>query len=80
MIEILKYLKEHGQGLDSEIAKATRYPLSKVRLLLLELASKGEVLSCSTTRFVGGEKIEGIFSRISGYSPPAAPGRKPKVE
>jgi hypothetical protein len=80
MNEILEYLKKHGQGLDSEIAKVTRLPIFIVRLSLSELTAKGEILSCSTTRFVGGKKIEGILCRISGYSPPAAPGRKPKVE
>jgi len=79
MEEILQYLKKHGDRLDKEIAEATGISLTNVRLHLSELAAKGEIMVCSSIRFEKGEKIEGIRCRLSGYIPPAAPGRKPKV-
>lgn len=79
MEEILQYLKKHGDRLDKEIAVATGISLTNVRLHLSELAAKGEIMVCSSTRFEKGEKVEGIRCRISGYIPPAAPGRKPKI-
>jgi len=78
MEEILKYLKNHGDRLDKEIAVATGISLAKVRLHLSELAAKGDIMVCSSIRFEKGEKIEGIRCRLSGYTPPAAPGRKPR--
>jgi hypothetical protein len=77
---ILQYLKEHGEKFDTEIALATGIPLAKVRLYLSELAAKGEVMSCHSIRFVKGAKVEGIFCRIAGFIPPAAPGRKSKAQ
>lgn len=78
MNEILLYLKKHGERLDSEIAVATGTSLAKVRLHLSELSDKREVMTCLSIRFEKGKKIEGIRCRLSGYIPPAAPGRKPK--
>jgi predicted ArsR family transcriptional regulator len=78
MDEILQYLKKHGDQLDKEIAVATGMSLTKVRLHIAELAAKGEIMVCNSIRYEKGEKIEGIRCRLSGYIPPAAPGRKPK--
>lgn len=74
---VLQYLKKHGQVLDSEIAAATGIPLPKVRLTLSELSARGEISSCSVTRFNEGKPFKGTLCRISGFIPTAAPGRKP---
>ena len=74
---ILQYLKKYGQRLDSEIAAATGIPLPRVRVSLTDLSAKGEISRCSVTRFADGKPIEGTLCRISGFVPPAAPGRKP---
>lgn len=79
MKEILKYLKNHGEQFDAEIAVATGISLTNVRLRLSELAANGEVMTCHSTRFIKGKKVEGISCRLVGYIPPAAPGRKPKA-
>lgn len=76
MNEILKYLKKHGEKLDAEIAEGAGLSLSKTRLYLAELAAKGEVMTYHSTRFVEGQKIEGIRCRLAGIIPKAAPGRK----
>jgi hypothetical protein len=80
MNEILQYLKIYGDRLDKDIAVATGISLAKVRLLLSELAAKGEIMTCSSIRFEKGKKIEGMRCRLSGYTPPAAPGRKPNAQ
>jgi hypothetical protein len=77
--EILKYLKSRGEQLDSEIATATGIPLESVRRHVSALSARGEVMTCQSIRFSDGKKIEGLLCRISGYIPPAAPGRKPKA-
>lgn len=74
---VLQYLKKHGQRLDSEIAVATGIPLQQVRQSLSDLSDRGEISRCSVTRFNDGKPVEAILCRISGYIPPAAPGRKP---
>ncbi len=74
---ILRHLKKHGQLLDSEIAAATGIPLPKVRSSLADLSVRGEISRCSVTRFTNGKPVEATLCRISGYIPPAAPGRKP---
>jgi len=74
---ILQHLKKHGQLLDSEISASTRIPLDQVRLAIEELSRQGEISLCSVTRFRNGQPEEGLQCRISGYYPPAAPGRKP---
>jgi hypothetical protein len=79
MNEILKYLKKHGEKLDAEIAEANKLSLSKTRIYLAELAAKHEVMLCDSIRFENGKKIEGIRCRLSGFIPPASPGRKAKV-
>jgi len=80
MKEILQYLKTHGERLDTEIAEATGFSLTKVRQLLSELSAKGEIMSCHSIRFDKGKKIEGLKCRLAGYIPPAAPGRKSKSQ
>ena len=80
MKEIIEYLKTHGERLDAEIAQAVGISLAKVRIQLLELTAKGEVMSYQSTKFENGKKIEGIRCRLAGFIPPAAPGRKSKVQ
>ncbi len=79
MNAILQYLRKNGECLDAELAQAAGLTLSKTRLHLAELAAKGEVVVCDSIRFEKGKKIEGIRCRVSGFTPPAAPGRKSKV-
>ncbi len=79
MNEILKYLKKHGEKPDAEIAEGAGLSLSKTRNYLAELAAKHEVVLCDSIRFEKGKKIEGILCRVSGFIPPAAPGRKAKA-
>jgi hypothetical protein len=74
---VLQHLKKHGQLLDSEISASMKIPLEQVRLAIDELAGQGEISLCSVTRFRNGKAIEGVQCRISGYYPPATPGRKP---
>ncbi|MBU1426392.1 MAG: ArsR family transcriptional regulator [Gammaproteobacteria bacterium] len=80
MNAILKYLKTHGEQADTEIAAAIGVSLANVRIQLAELAAKGEVMACHSTRYEKGKKIEGIKCRLAGYIPPAAPGRKSKSQ
>lgn len=80
MNEILQYLKKHGERLDAEIALATGTSLAKVRLQLTELSAKREIMTCYSIRYEKGKKIEGIRCRITGFIPPAAPGRKSKAQ
>ena len=73
---VLEYLKKHGQKLDREIAKSTGITLKQVHDSIAELETNKAVSSCSVTNFENGVAIEGRLCRISGYIPPAAPGRK----
>jgi hypothetical protein len=77
--EILKYLKQHGERLDSDISKATGLSLEKVRSGVQALTATGEIIMCKLTRFEEGKPVEGWLCRVSGYIPPAAPGRKAKA-
>ena len=79
MQDILQYLKLNGERLDSEIATATGISLTKVRLSVSELSAKGDVIVCRSIRYKEGKPIEAILCRVSGYIPPAAPGRKAKA-
>jgi hypothetical protein len=74
--QVLTHLKKHGQLLDSEIASAMKISLTQVRESLTDLSKKGEISLCTVTRFNGNKRIDGFQCRISGYFPPAAPGRK----
>jgi hypothetical protein len=80
MQEIMQYLKVHGELLDSEIALGTGISLAKVSRSVSDLSARGEVIVCRLTRFTDGKKIEGMLCRVSGYVPPAAPGRKSKAQ
>ena len=77
---ILQYLKTHGERLDTEIAAAVGVSLANVRTQLTDLAARREVMICLSTRFEKGKKIEGIKCRLTGFIPPAAPGRKSKAQ
>lgn len=79
MSEILQCLTKYGQRLDSEIAKETGVPLATVRQRIASLAATGAVITCNLTRFENGKRIEALQCRVSGYVPPAAPGRKAKL-
>ena len=78
MTQILQYLKKHGQRLDTEIAKDTGIALDSVRERVASLVAAGEVVICDLTRFEDGKAIRAWVCRVSGYTPPAAPGRKAK--
>lgn len=80
MDEILKYLKAQGERLDTEIAQAIGISIAKVRAYLAELSGNGEVVTCHSIRYEKNKKIEGISCRLSGHTPPAAPGRKCKPQ
>ncbi len=64
--------------MDFQIAKDLGTTLQAAKEKLAELAATNEVIMCYVMRFEGKQKIEGYACRISGYIPPAAPGRKPK--
>ncbi|MFO1196810.1 MAG: hypothetical protein U1E86_07540 [Burkholderiaceae bacterium] len=76
MTEILTYLKKHGERLDSQIADAVGVPVEAVREQVATLAAAGHVVACNVTRFNNGDRVDGWLYRVSGYTPPAAPGRK----
>ena len=80
MRDILQYLKHNGEQLDSQIAAAIGISLAKVRSSVLELSARGEVVVCRSIRFKEGKQIEALLCRMSGYIPPAAPGRKAKAQ
>jgi len=77
---IFLHLKKHGQLLDSEIAAAIGIALHEVHDSISKLAEQGEISRCSVTRFNQGIAVESIQCRIRGFSPPAAPGRKPATK
>ena len=78
MTETLQCLKKHGQRLDLEIAKEMRVSLATVRQHLTTLAESREAVVCKTIQFENGRRFEAWQGRVSGFVPPAAPGRKPK--
>ena len=78
MTETLQCLKKHGQRLDLEIAREMRVPLATVRLHLTALAESREAIVCKTIQFEKGRSFEAWQGRVSGFVPPASPGRKPK--
>ena len=79
MQAIMQYLKDNGESLDCEIAEEMGVSLEDVCLYLSELASKGDVIMCRTTRYVDDAPVEGMLYRVSGYVPVVSPGRKPKA-
>lgn len=80
MEPILQHLKRHGEQLDLEIAAAIGLSVEKVRITVDELSAKGEIIVCRSIRYQHGKPTEGVLCRLSGYTPPAAPGRKAKVQ
>ena len=78
MQEVLEYLKKGGERLDSEIAAATGFSLAKVRQHVKDLHARGAVMVCRSIRYQDGKEIESVLCRVSGWVPPAAPGRKAK--
>jgi hypothetical protein len=74
---ILLFLKTHGEKLDAEIATALRMPMTLVKTHMSQLSSVGEVVCCKVTRYIDGEKIEGVSCRLSCNIPAPARGRKP---
>ncbi len=78
MQQILEYLKDRGEQLDSEIAAGTGLSLANVRLRVTDLQARGDVMVCRSIRYKNGKATEGLLCRISGYTPPPAPGRKSK--
>jgi len=79
MQEILEYLKHSGERRDSEIAAATGLSLANVRLHVTDLHARGAVMMCRSIQYKDGKEIDAMLCRVSGYIPPAAPGRKPKT-
>ena len=74
---ILLQLKRNGQMLDSEIAMATGISMQEIESSLEEMTARGQIMRCRVTRYENGELIQAMQCRISGYVPPASPGRKP---
>lgn len=74
----MKCLKKYGERLDSQIATETGMSLETVRERVAGLAATKDVITCSVTRFENGNRVDGWLCRVSGYIPPAAPGRKAK--
>jgi transcription initiation factor IIE alpha subunit len=77
---VLTHLKKHGQLFDAQIAAATGISLDEVRAALAALHAQGEVANCNVTKFEDGQPVHGILCRVSGFYPPAAPGRKPSIK
>jgi DNA-binding MarR family transcriptional regulator len=75
--KILDYLRKYGQSLDYEIAAAIGIKRADVRTCLADLSSRGEISTCTVTRFDSGKPIEGIQCRLAGSIPISSPGRKP---
>ena len=78
-MDLLQCLKKYGQRLDWEIAEETGVPIIDVRERFARLSATGEVIACKLTRFKDGKPFEILMYRASGYFPPPAPGRKPKM-
>ena len=78
MTETFQCLQKHGQRLDLEIAREMGVPLATVRQHLTALAERKEAIVCKTIQFENGRQFEAWQGRVSGFVPPAAPGRKPK--
>jgi len=78
VIEILQYLKKHGQRFDFEVAEEMGVSLSSARASLVALIDTGQAIVCTVTRFDNGKRIDAWQCRVAGFVPPAAPGRKAK--
>jgi len=77
MDEILQYLKDNGEQLETEIAAGTRMSLAQVRLGVSKLSANGDLVMCHVIKFKDGQPIEGTLYRAAGYMPRPKPGRKP---
>jgi len=77
MDKVLQYLKKHGQRMDSEITEATGIPRDELLVLLKDLSERGEISTCSVTRFNEGHSTTGVQCRLAGSIPVSSPGRKP---
>ena len=76
--KILKFLAENpGEQIDTAIAKAISVAIDTLRSCLASLEARNEIVSCHITRFVQGQKLEGLCCRLAGFTPPAKAGRKP---
>ena len=74
---ILQFLRNNGEQLDAEIAKALHMSKTAVLSQISQLSSAGEVICCQVTRYFDGKKIEGVSCRLAAYIPPRATGPKP---
>ena len=63
MQDILDYLKNSGERLDSEIAAATGISIANVRQRVTALQARGAVMLCRSIRYQDGKEIEGILCR-----------------
>ena len=61
MQDILDYLKNSGERLDSEIAAATGISIANVRQRVTALQARGAVMLCRSIRYQDGKEIEGIL-------------------
>lgn len=77
---ILQFLKSNGERLDADIAKALNIPITQLRKQVSQLSSAGDVICCNVTRYIEGQKIEGVSCRLSCDLPAPARGRKPGVK
>ena len=77
MNEILEYLKDHGEQLETEIATGTGMSLAQVRLDVSKLSANGDLVMCHVIKFKDGQQVEGTLYRAAGYVPRPKPGRKP---
>jgi len=74
---ILTFLRSNGEQMDAEIAKALQIPLKTLQSQVAQLSLAGEVICCNVTRYIDGQKIEGVSCRLSCDLPAPARGRKP---
>jgi len=75
---ILEQLRRNGQMLDSDIASATGISMKQIKSTLAAMSARGVIMGCSVTRYEDGKSVQAMQCRISGYVPPASPGRKPR--
>jgi hypothetical protein len=76
--KVLKFLADNpGEQMDIAIAKAISVAIDTLRICLKELEARNQIVLCHLTRFVQGQKLEGLCCRLAGFAPPAKAGRKP---
>jgi len=80
MDEIMQYLKDNGEQLDSEIAAGTGISLEKVRQGVLKLLAKGDLVMCRVIKIKDGNKIDATLYRVAGFVLKPKPGRKPNAQ